>query len=105
MQKYTKYEFVFTLEYDVRLVGHWGRFLDASLQRADSMPGHSLQADLHLSTHEQNVTNIVPGPADLIVYAQLLWGAKWKDTVIGLDLTDSWDTFVMVRQCLLICPR
>ena len=99
MQQYESYEFMFALEYDVRLVGHWGRFFDASMQQAQLVHGHHLQADKHLSELDFKATdNTAPGPADLIVYSQLGWGDKWKDSIFGLNMTDSWEAFIMVGR-------
>ena len=87
-------------EYDVRYVGHWGEFLNASLRKANESPGHdflSVLEEEHMVNATRTAAAALPGPADLIVYSQLNFGDKWQSTATNLELGEnSWDTFIMV---------
>ena len=88
-------------EDDVRYVGHWGNFLNASLRKADRSNGHDMLSVLdkdHMINVTRNIAATLPGRhADLIVYSRLLFGDKWRDTRTNLDLPGSWDSFAQVR--------
>ena len=106
MHQYHKYEFLYTIEYDARLVGHWGRFLDASVRIAEQAQGHDLAAVLEEQQKSQsNRPPHAAGQADLIVYSEPIFGSKWSESIINLDLTGSWESFVMVSPLLscLLC--
>ena len=104
MQQYRSYEFMYCIEYDVRLVGHYGEFLDASMRHAEVTHGHNMQASLHHHGHHAGDTpsGMSLGPADLILYGHLGWGDKWSSTIISLNLTDHWDAFLMVGDSCCI---
>ena len=65
MLQYHKYTFLFSVEFDARLIGHWGSFFNASLLQADQSRGVDLWSghDSHLTAeHAANLTG--PGRVD-----------------------------------------
>ena len=80
-------------------IGHWGSFLDASLALAQQQGGLDYEALLNEEFREQGKLPKVtpPGPADLIMYSYVGNGGKWLETAANLNLTATWEAFLMVH--------
>ena len=87
------------VEFDVRYIGHWGTFLDASLALAHQRGGLDYESLQHEGFREQGKLPDIapPGPPDLIMYSYVGNGDKWLDTASNLNLTATWEAFLMVR--------
>ena len=98
MHQYHKYTFLISVEFDARLVGHWGSFFNASLLQAEQSRGVDLWSghDSQLTAgHAANLTG--PGTVDLITYGPLAYSKKWRHSSTHLDLVNSWDICIKVR--------
>ncbi|KAK9824725.1 hypothetical protein WJX74_001430 [Apatococcus lobatus] len=90
MYDHPGYKFAWVMEYDVRLIGHWGQFLDAALQLAQwtpKNPWHSADEGSEKSKHTRALAEDPPPTAypDLVTFWPYEEHEHWIDTRVGME--------------------
>lgn len=89
--RYQSYEFAYALEYDVRLTGHWGRFLASALQIGIQARGSITEGLSGVETDHEVIGRLpegaVKGLPDLIAFEVVWQSDKWLKSQVGFDFT------------------
>ncbi|KAK9836414.1 hypothetical protein WJX84_002540 [Apatococcus fuscideae] len=89
MQKHPSYEFAWTIEYDVRLIGHWGKFLDSAFSLASWTPDSPWGVNTELpgpeGLGEVAKDSAIQSYPDLVTFWPFEEHARFSETRVGME--------------------